>query len=177
MEKRKFYYTWWFQIVIIAVVIGSLIIAIKTASPITKINKKASSYEASNADYSPKKVLSVFLRAINTSNPKLLKDSITPRTLYDYEDDYYKGHITDKNIKDELIASNEALKKQFGEKWFDNTEFIEYGTESMGDDKTYIVKIAFGNNKSAYITSEKVGLRYYVTPDTLYEFLRVKEIK
>lgn len=177
MKKREFYYTWWFQIVVIAVVIGSLLIAIKTASPITKINQKVASYNTKNADDSPKRVLSVFLRAVNTENPKLLKDSITPRTLYNYEDEYYNGHITDNNIKDELKACNEALTKQFGKTWFNNTEFIEYGTESVGDDKKYIVKVGFGDNKFAYITSEKVGLHYYVTPITLYEFLRTKEIK
>lgn len=177
MKKREFYYTWWFQIVVIAAVIGGLLIAIKTASPITKINQKVSSYKSMDAEDSPKRVLSVFLRAINTGDPNLLKETITPRTLYEYEDEYYNGHITNDNIKDELKACNEALIKQFGKNWFDNTEFIEYGTETVGDDKKYIVKTGFGNNKFAYITSEKVGINYYVTPTTLYEFLKTKEIK
>lgn len=180
MEKEKIYYKWWFQFIVIAIICVVFVIAFKMASPTTTVNKKVSSYSTSSIQNSPMRTLSAFLRAIYTEDTGLLRKSVTKRTIYDYEDDFYNNHITENDLKNELKKENSILKSQFGDKWFYNTTFIEYGRQSEGDGRTYVVKVNWPNNKQTYISAESyglgLGLDSYVTSLTFRQFLHENKI-
>lgn len=176
MEKEKIFYKWWFQLIVIAGIAAIFIIAFNFTSPTTSINKKASSYSTNNVQNSPQRALSVFLRSIYTENPGLLRKSVTKSTIYNYEDDYYNRHVTDDELKAELHKENDILKKEFGDKWFYNTVFIEYGKQDVGDGREYVVKVNWANKKQTYISAKSyglgIGLDSYATEATFREFLR-----
>lgn len=175
-KMSSIFYKWWFQLIVIGVIVGGIYIGFKTASSTTKVNKLVNSYGTSNPNSDYDKVLSVFLRSIYTEDPDLFKSAVMPRNFYDYEDQFYNGTFANPELKKELHITNQLLKSNFGEKWFDKAEFIEYGTQTTGRKVKYLVKIKWTDKDSTYISSIKYGA-FYVTQETFYEFIHDRKIE
>lgn len=176
----KFYYKWWFQFLLIPAFIICIIIWIKVSSPIHKVNKLASSIDVysksmifnGDAYHSPLTASAAFYKAIEKEDVKLLKRCTTLRELYDYSADYHNNQLTDSILKQDLHNANEAIKKEYGNNWYEKLKYIEYGTDSSSGEKVYIYKLYYGNQLFKYNSFVfKIQTECYITSNCLSQYL------
>lgn len=115
-------------------------------TPVYKYPKLANTYKISKkTNQTPDGTIMAFLKSVHENDADLCRNVVPTRIFELYGVYYYHGVFNDDKIRYLLSTTNEMLKKDYGENWFDNLEVEEVEKKKIENISVGIIKAKVGD--------------------------------